>query len=99
MLLVAIAAANETAAAGMLFYLLVYTLMNIGAFAIVMSVSHHSEERLYIDDYVGLGWSQPLLGVFLTVFLLSLAGFSDLEPRHHFLHSFCLATQFFRRYR
>ena len=74
-LLVAIAAANETAAAGMLFYLLVYTLMNIGAFAIVMSVSHHSEERLYIDDYVGLGWSQPLLGVFLTVFLLSLAGF------------------------
>ena len=74
-LLVAIAAANETAAAGMLFYLLVYTLMNIGAFAIVMSVSHHSEERLYIDDYVGFGWSQPLLGVFLTVFLLSLAGF------------------------
>jgi NADH-quinone oxidoreductase subunit N len=74
-LLVAIAAANETAAAGMLFYLLVYTLMNMGAFAIVMSVSHHSEERLYIDDYVGLGWSQPLLGVLLTVFLLSLAGF------------------------
>ena len=74
-LLVAIAAANETAAAGMLFYLLVYTLMNMGAFAIVMSVSHHSEERLYIDDYVGFGWSQPLLGVFLTVFLLSLAGF------------------------
>ena len=74
-LLVAIAAANETAAAGMLFYLLVYTLMNMGAFAIVMSVSHHSGERLYIDDYVGFGWSQPLLGVFLTVFLLSLAGF------------------------
>ena len=74
-LLVAIAAANETASAGMLFYLLVYTLMNMGAFAIVMSVSHHSETRLYIDNYVGFGWAQPLLGIFLTIFLLSLAGF------------------------
>ncbi len=74
-LLVALAAANESAAAGMLFYLLVYTLMNIGAFAIVIGVAHQAEERLYIDDYTGFGWSNPTLGVFLTIFLLSLAGF------------------------
>jgi NADH-quinone oxidoreductase subunit N len=74
-LLVAIAAANETAAAGLLFYLLVYTVMNIGAFAIVISVAHQAEERLQVEDYAGFGWSQPVLGVFLTIFLLSLAGF------------------------
>jgi NADH-quinone oxidoreductase subunit N len=74
-LLVAITAANETAAAGLLFYLLVYTLMNIGAFAVVIGVSHHSEERLHVEDYGGFGWAQPVLGVFLTIFLLSLAGF------------------------
>jgi NADH-quinone oxidoreductase subunit N len=74
-LLVALTAANETAAAGMLFYLLVYTLMNMGAFAIVIAVAHQSEERLQIEDYAGFGWSNPLLGVFLTIFLLSLAGF------------------------
>jgi len=74
-LLVAITAANETAAAGLLFYLLVYTLMNIGAFAIVITVSHNSEERLHVEDYAGFGWAQPVLGVFLTIFLLSLAGF------------------------
>ena len=74
-LLVALTAANENAAAGMLFYLLVYTLMNIGAFAIVISVAHQGEERQYIDDYAGFGWAQPVLGVFLTIFLLSLAGF------------------------
>ena len=28
-----------------------------------------------VDDYAGFGWSQPALGVFLTIFLLSLAGF------------------------
>jgi NADH-quinone oxidoreductase subunit N len=74
-LLVAIVAANEMASAAMLFYLLVYTLMNIGAFAIVISVAHQGEERLQVEDYSGFGWQQPALGVFLTIFLLSLAGF------------------------
>ncbi|MGD8360015.1 MAG: NADH-quinone oxidoreductase subunit N [Gemmatimonadota bacterium] len=74
-LLVALVAANETASAALLFYLLVYTLMNVGAFGIVIAVAHQGEDRLQIEDYAGFGWQQPLLGVFLTVFLLSLAGF------------------------
>ncbi len=74
-LLVAVAAANETAAAGLLFYLAIYTVMNIGAFAIVIGVAHQGEERLQIEDYAGFGWARPALGVALTIFLLSLAGF------------------------
>jgi NADH-quinone oxidoreductase subunit N len=74
-LLVALVAANDTASSAMLFYLLVYTLMNIGAFGIVIMVAHQGEDRLQVEDYGGLGWQQPLLGVLLTVFLLSLAGF------------------------
>ncbi len=74
-LLVGVVAANEMASGAMLFYLLIYTLMNIGAFGIVISVAHQSEDRLQIDDYAGFGWQQPLLGVLLTLFLLSLAGF------------------------
>ena len=74
-LLVAITAANETAAAGLLFYLLVYTVMNIGAFAIVIGVAHQAEERLQVEDYAGFGWARPTMGVLLTIFLLSLAGF------------------------
>ncbi len=74
-LLVAIVANNETATAGLLFYLLVYTLMNIGAFAIVLTVGDQSERNQRVDDYAGFGWRQPVLGVFMTIFLLSLAGF------------------------
>jgi NADH-quinone oxidoreductase subunit N len=74
-LLVAVAAANEMAMAGLLFYLLVYTVMNIGAFGILMIVSQHGEDRLQVEDYSGFGWQQPLLAVLFTIFLLSLAGF------------------------
>ncbi|MEZ4414719.1 MAG: NADH-quinone oxidoreductase subunit N [Gemmatimonadota bacterium] len=74
-LLVAIVALNQTAAAALLFYLLVYTVMNLGAFAVVIAVSNHGEERQRIEDYAGFGWQQPGLAVALTVFLLSLAGF------------------------
>jgi NADH-quinone oxidoreductase subunit N len=74
-LLVALAAANQVATAGLLFYLFVYAVMNMGAFAVVMSVGRQGEENLQLDDYAGLGAHQPLLGVFMTIFLLSLAGF------------------------
>jgi NADH-quinone oxidoreductase subunit N len=74
-LLVAVVAANELASAGLLFYLLVYTLMNIGAFAVVISVANQGEDRLQIEDYAGYGRRNPLLAVYFTIFLLSLAGF------------------------
>jgi NADH-quinone oxidoreductase subunit N len=74
-LIVALVAANQMASAAMLFYLLIYTLMNIGAFAVVISVAHQGEDRLQVEDYAGFGWQQPMLAVSLTVFLLSLAGF------------------------
>ena len=74
-LMVAIVATNETAAAGLLFYLLVYTLMNVGAFGVVVLVSRQSEERHGIEEYAGFGPQQPVLGVLLSIFLLSLAGF------------------------
>lgn len=74
-LIVALVAANQMASAAMLFYLLIYTLMNIGAFAVVISVAHQGEDRLQVEDYAGFGWQQPMLAISLTVFLLSLAGF------------------------
>ncbi len=74
-LLVALAAASTTGAASFLFYLVAYTLMTVGAFAVVLVVGRQGEGRVDIDWYAGLGWAKPLLGVAMTVFLLSLAGF------------------------
>ncbi len=74
-LLVALAAASTRGAASFLFYALVYTLMTIGAFAVVLAVGGRGEERLDLDAYAGLGWRHPAIGTAMTVFLLSLAGF------------------------
>jgi NADH-quinone oxidoreductase subunit N len=74
-LLVALAAANDTAAAGILFYLMIYTVMNIGAFGVLICVAGQGEDRLQLEDYSGFGFQKPVLGVMMTIFLLSLAGF------------------------
>jgi NADH-quinone oxidoreductase subunit N len=57
----------------MLFYLLVYTLMNLGAFFFVVAINNHlkSEE---LADYVGLGFRAPWAGAMMVVFLASLTG-------------------------
>ncbi len=74
-LLVALAAGTTMGAASFLFYLVVYTLMTIGAFAVVIAVGRRGEERLDIEDYAGVAWQRPLVGIVMTIFLLSLAGF------------------------
>jgi NADH-quinone oxidoreductase subunit N len=73
-LLVALTAANVIGVAAFLYYLVVYTLMTMGAFAVVYMVAHKHELRLGLAEYSGLGWRAPLVGITMTVFLLSLAG-------------------------
>lgn len=74
-LLVALAAGSVLGAASFLFYLVAYTLMTIGSFAVVMLVGRVGETHLDLDAYAGLGWQRPFAAVAMTVFLLSLAGF------------------------
>lgn len=74
-LLVALVSSNRFGTAAFLFYLVVYTLMTIGAFGMVIANERGEKERVSLDDYAGLGWQQPLVGALFTIFLLSLAGF------------------------
>ena len=74
-LLVALASGSVVGAGSFLFYLLVYTLMTFGSFAVVIAVGRLGEERLDLEAYSGLGWQSPAVAVAMTIFLLSLAGF------------------------
>ncbi len=65
---------DHDALSGMLYYLLAYTVMNIGAFGVVIYWANHEREHLEIPQYAGLGWRTPALGLAMSVFMISLAG-------------------------
>ncbi len=72
--LVALAAGGPEGSAAAIFYLALYAIMNLGAFAVLTMLGRGREERVMMSDVAGLGFRQPLLGVAMTVFMLSLGG-------------------------
>jgi NADH-quinone oxidoreductase subunit N len=74
-ILVALVAMGQNSSSSALFYLLAYTLTNLGAFAAVIALSDGTRERLQVNDFGGAGTRQPLVAAALTICLLSLAGF------------------------
>ncbi len=74
-ILVGVVANSRTGFGAVLFYLVVYTVMNLGAFSIVLSLSHTGDSRVNLDDYAGLGRKAPFAAAALSLFLISLAGF------------------------
>ena len=77
-LLVAFVAGNALGVSGILFYLMAYAFMNIGAFTCVILLGKKGEENVLISDYSGIGFKYPLLAASMTVFLLSMAGIPPL---------------------
>lgn len=61
---------DQTLLNSLLPYLIVYIFMNIGAFAVIMSV----KEGENIENYYGLGKISPLIAFSMTVILFSLTG-------------------------
>jgi NADH-quinone oxidoreductase subunit N len=76
-LLVALLSNSAEGAAAFLFYLLVYTLMTAGAFALLIANSREAtgEERVSLEDWTGFAREKPMLAGLFAIFLLSLAGF------------------------
>jgi NADH-quinone oxidoreductase subunit N len=73
--LVGLAAGTAAGYSAVLYYLLAYTLMNIGAFGVVAYYERHKGLQFNsVDQYAGLGYKEPMMAVLLGIFLFSLAG-------------------------
>ncbi|MDP8225914.1 MAG: NADH-quinone oxidoreductase subunit N [Candidatus Lernaella stagnicola] len=70
-----------------LFYLLAYTLMTVGAFAVVGHLSRREADADHLDTYRGLAKRHPWLAGGLTIYLMSMAG---LPPLIGFVGKFAL---------
>ena len=78
--LTGIASATPEGYAGALYYLLVYTVMNVGAFGVLAYLEHDNRQgdTQTVDSLAGTGQRYPLLGVVMAVCLFSLLGFPPL---------------------
>lgn len=85
--LVGFVAGNGTGTAGILFYMLSYAFMNIGAFAVIILVAKKGETNGNVSDLAGLGFRRPVLALVMTIFLFSLAG---IPPAAGFVGKFYL---------
>ncbi|HVL25123.1 MAG TPA: NADH-quinone oxidoreductase subunit N [Thermomicrobiales bacterium] len=56
-----------------LYYMLAYTFMNIGAFAVVIWIQQRGR-GMELEDFNGLGAQHPMLAAAMTIFMISLMG-------------------------
>ncbi|MDQ3755141.1 MAG: NADH-quinone oxidoreductase subunit N [Acidobacteriota bacterium] len=73
-LLLGIIAGNQYGYVGLVIYLFVYTLMNIGAFGVIISMRRRGIIGDGVDDLTGLAAHSPGLAFMMAVFMLSLGG-------------------------
>jgi NADH-quinone oxidoreductase subunit N len=73
-LLAALVGTPLHATEAILFYLVAYAAVNLGAFGVLASLSREGKEPLSLSDVAGLAERRPVLAAALTVFLISLTG-------------------------
>ncbi len=74
-MLIAVAAGTERGAEALLYYLVPYCAMSIGAFAVVAARERELDAPVTLQALAGLGWERPFYGIALWVFMLGFAGF------------------------
>jgi NADH-quinone oxidoreductase subunit N len=74
-LLAAVASGSDLGAAALLYYVFVYTLMTVGAFAVLATIGKGGERETLVEDFNGLAGRRPWLAFGMTIFMLSLLGF------------------------
>jgi NADH-quinone oxidoreductase subunit N len=73
-MLIAVAANNALGGRALLYYLIPYSAMSVGSFAVVAARERELNRPVTIDNLAGLGWERPLLGISMTAFMLGFAG-------------------------
>jgi NADH-quinone oxidoreductase subunit N len=73
-LLMGLVAGTQAAWAALLFYLLAYLFTNLGAFGVIVALTHRGQDADRLEDFTGLARTRPALAALMTLFLLSLAG-------------------------
>src|SRR3954451_20250963 len=74
-MLIAVAADNELGARALMYYLIPYAAMSLGAFAVVAARERELGVPVTLQNMAGFGWERPFLGISMWVFMLGMLGF------------------------
>ena len=74
-LLMAVSANSERGGEALLYYLVVYSAMSVGAFAVIAARERELQAPVTLESLAGFGWERPYHGVALWTFMLGMAGF------------------------
>jgi NADH-quinone oxidoreductase subunit N len=77
-ILVAFVTGDKVMSSSILYYLLVYAFMNLGAFTVVILLGNKDGANEDLDSYAGLAVRHPFISLCMTIFLLSLTGIPPL---------------------
>lgn len=91
--LVGLAAGTETGVRGVLIYMAIYMLMNVGTFGVILCMRQQGRMVERISDLSGLANTQPLMAAVLAVFMFSMAGIPPLAGFFGKLYVFMAAIQ------
>lgn len=91
--LIGLAIGNETGVRGVLIYMAIYVVMNIGAFACILSMRRRGQMVVGIKDLAGASKSNPMLALALAIFMFSMAGIPPLAGFFGKLYIFLAAVE------
>jgi NADH-quinone oxidoreductase subunit N len=74
-MLIAITAYSDTGAQALLYYLIPYAAMSLGAFAVIAARERELGVPVTLQNLSGFGWERPFHGVAMWVFMLGMLGF------------------------
>jgi NADH-quinone oxidoreductase subunit N len=74
-MLIPISTGSALGGRALLYYLIPYAAMSVGAFAVVAARERELNQPVTLDNLAGFGWERPLLGIAMWAFMLGFAGF------------------------
>jgi NADH-quinone oxidoreductase subunit N len=91
--LIGLAVGGEEGIRGVLIYMAIYLIMNLGTFACILCMRRHGQMVEEIADLAGASRANPTMGLAFAIFMFSMAGIPPLAGFFSKLYIFLAAVQ------
>jgi NADH-quinone oxidoreductase subunit N len=91
--LMGLAVVNDAGYRGVLVYMAIYVVMNLGTFAVLVAMRRQGRALENVEDLAGLGRTDPAMALWMAVFMFSMAGIPPLAGFFGKLYVFLAAVQ------